>query len=57
MEYTRSSFNGFYLCFVFAIVYWRDLNRLPVRSVSHQWFVPLVFSIFSSLGAFARWRS
>ncbi len=43
-----------FVSYVFAIVYWRDLNRLPVRSVSHQWFkASLVFSIFSSLGAFA----
>lgn len=40
--------------YAFAIVYWKDLNRLKNKSVSHQWFKAAVFfNAFSSLGAFA----
>jgi hypothetical protein len=40
--------------YVFAIVYWKDLNRLKNKSISHQWFKAAVFfNAFSSLGAFA----
>ncbi|QEC65778.1 hypothetical protein FRZ67_00080 [Panacibacter ginsenosidivorans] len=40
--------------YVFAFVVWRDLNKLPLKSISHYWFkAALVFNAVSSLGAFA----
>lgn len=40
--------------YAFAIIYWKDLNRLKNKSVSHEWFKAAVFfNAFSSLGAFA----
>ena len=40
--------------YAFAIVYWKDLNRLKNKSISHKWFKAAVFfNAFSSLGAFA----
>lgn len=39
---------------VFAFVYWKDLNRPGVRSASGQWFkAALFFNAISALGAFA----
>lgn len=40
--------------YAFAAVYWRDLNRLPVRHISHHWFkAALLWNVLSSFGAFA----
>lgn len=40
--------------YAFAIIYWKDLNRLKNKSISHKWFKAAVFfNAFSSLGAFA----
>ena len=37
----------------FAVMYWRDLDRLAVKRVSHHWFkAAALFSVLSSLGAF-----
>ena len=39
--------------YIFAIQFWRDLNKMKKRSVSHYWFkAALFFNILSSLGAF-----
>jgi hypothetical protein len=39
--------------YVFAVVYWRDLNTLS-RSAGHAWFkAALLFSVISSAGTFA----
>ncbi len=43
-----------FVSYAFAFVFWKDLNRLPVKSVSHLWFkAALIFNIISSIGAFA----
>ncbi|MEJ7693095.1 hypothetical protein [Daejeonella sp.] len=39
---------------LFAISFWRDLNRISGKSVSHLWFrSALIFSVFSALGPFS----
>ena len=39
---------------IFAFVYWKDLNRFGIRSASRQWFkAALFFNVISALGAFA----
>jgi hypothetical protein len=38
----------------FAIIYWRDLNRLEKKTASHRWFkAAVLFNAVSSLGAFS----
>lgn len=40
--------------YFFAFIYWRDLNRLPIKSPAHSWFkAAVLFNALSSLGAFA----
>lgn len=40
--------------YVFAIVVWKDLDRLPVSNISHNWFkASLLFNVLSSFGAFS----
>jgi len=47
---TLSVFNAY----VFAIIVWKDLNRLSLKSISHYWFkAAIVFNSVSSFGAFA----
>jgi len=47
---TMSVFASYY----FAFIFWKDLNRMPVRSVSHAWFkVALVGNVLSSAGPFS----
>lgn len=42
------------VAYAFAIVYWRDLNRMPVKSPGDPWFkAALFFNIVSSIGAFS----
>lgn len=42
-----------FVSYVFAVYYWRDLNRIKKKLVSIYWFkAALVFSTISSLGAF-----
>lgn len=42
-----------FVSYAFAIVYWKDLNRLEDHSVSHKWFkAALLFNAISSLGPF-----
>jgi hypothetical protein len=39
--------------YAFTIVYWRDLNRLPKRTISDLWFKgALIWNVISSAGAF-----
>ena len=39
--------------YAFAVVVWRDLNKMPVEKISHKWFkASLLFNVISSLGAF-----
>ncbi|MEO7264868.1 MAG: hypothetical protein ABIW38_08145 [Ferruginibacter sp.] len=42
-----------FVSYVFAVYYWKDLNRMNKKLVSNKWFkASLVFSVISSLGAF-----
>ena len=41
------------ISYLFAIIYWKDLNKIKIKSVSSYWFkAALVFNILSSFGAF-----
>ena len=43
-----------FVSYIFAVVYWRDLNKLPEKNVSHLWFkAAIFFNALSSIGAFA----
>lgn len=43
-----------FVSYWFAIFFWRDLNRINEKSVSHLWFRwALIFSVISSLGPFS----
>jgi hypothetical protein len=43
-----------FVSYAFAIRYWKDLIRLPVKTVTQWWFkAALLFSAISSLGAFS----
>ncbi len=43
-----------FVSYIFAVLLWRDLNRLPQKSPTHLWLKAAVFfNAFSSLGAFA----
>lgn len=43
-----------FVSYTFAIIYWKDLNRLPEKSISHYWFkAALIFNAISSAGAFS----
>ena len=47
---TLSVFNAY----VFAIIVWKDLNQLSLKSISHYWFkAAIIFNSVSSFGAFA----
>ncbi len=40
--------------YVFVVMYWKDLNSLPQKSVSHWWIkAALFFNVLSSAGTFA----
>jgi hypothetical protein len=42
-----------FTAWIFAVVYWKDLDALRQKSSSHQWFkAALVFNIISSAGTF-----
>ncbi|MBA2250668.1 MAG: hypothetical protein H0W12_10825 [Chitinophagaceae bacterium] len=42
-----------FVSYVFAIMFWRDLNRLPEKNISHSWFkAAVLFNAISSIGAF-----
>jgi hypothetical protein len=43
-----------FVAYAFAVMYWKDLNRLPQKTVSHWWMkAALLFNAISSLGAFS----
>jgi hypothetical protein len=43
-----------FVSYIFAIYYWRDLNRTSKNSVPHLWFkAAVLFNALSSIGAFA----
>ena len=43
-----------FVSYVFAVQYWRDLNKLKLIKTSHYWFkAAIIFNALSSLGAFA----
>lgn len=47
---TISIFVGY----IFTVMYWRDVNRLQQKNISHFWFkASLLFNAISSLGAFS----
>ena len=40
--------------YYFAVLFWKDLNRIPDRSVSHSWFkLALLGNVISSAGPFS----
>ena len=43
-----------FVSYVFAVFYWRDLNKLPKKDPSHLWFkAAVLFNAVSSIGAFS----
>ncbi|MBL0359172.1 MAG: hypothetical protein IPP72_20925 [Chitinophagaceae bacterium] len=43
-----------FVSYAFAIMFWKDLNRLPLKKLGHWWMkAALIFSALSSLGAFS----
>ncbi|HEY6976560.1 MAG TPA: hypothetical protein VH396_09720 [Chitinophagaceae bacterium] len=42
------------VAYIFAVVYWKDLDKIKEKNISHSWFkAALLFNAVSSLGAFA----
>lgn len=42
-----------FVSYAFAFYYWKDLNRIAVKSVGHWWLkLSLLFNVISSFGAF-----
>ncbi len=42
-----------FVSYAFAVMYWRDLNRLHIKHISHLWFkAAILFNAISSIGAF-----
>jgi hypothetical protein len=42
-----------FVSYFFAYIYWRDLDRLATKDLSHSWFkAALLFNVISSIGAF-----
>jgi len=40
--------------YFFAVIYWKDLNKLSIKNISSYWFkAALIFNAISSIGAFA----
>ena len=43
-----------FVSYVFAVYYWRDLNKVPKKNPAHSWFkAAVLFNAISSAGAFA----
>lgn len=43
-----------FVSYFFAAYYWKDLNRMNEKKISHSWFkAALAFSVISSIGAFS----
>lgn len=48
------SILSIFTAYLFAVIYWRDINRLAVKSPGDPWFkAALLFNVISSAGAFA----
>ena len=42
------------IAYIFSVTFWKDLNTVKEKNISHLWFkAALAFNAFSSLGAFA----
>lgn len=42
-----------FVSYIFAILYWKDLNKLKITRNAHLWFkAALIFSVISSIGPF-----
>lgn len=42
-----------FVSYVFAFMFWRDLNKIKVKTVTHYWFIAaLIFNVISSAGPF-----
>lgn len=42
-----------FVSYIFAVMYWKDLNRLPEKNICHLWFkAAVLFNAISSIGAF-----
>ncbi len=43
-----------FISYVFAIIVWRDLNKITLKTVTHYWIkAALIFSVLSSVGPYA----
>lgn len=43
-----------FVSYFFAVIFWRDLNRLPQKNIAHSWFkFAVIFNAVSSIGAFS----
>ncbi len=43
-----------FVSYAFAIMFWKDLNKLPQKNISHWWMkAALLFNALSSVGAFS----
>jgi hypothetical protein len=43
-----------FVSYFFAVIYWRDLNRLTQKNIAHSWFkLAVLFNAVSSIGAFS----
>lgn len=43
-----------FVSYAFAIVVWKDLNRITVKTIAHYWLkAALIFNAFSSIGPYA----
>ncbi|MEP6616156.1 MAG: hypothetical protein ABJA57_06230 [Ginsengibacter sp.] len=48
-----SSTLSIFISYVFAFMFWKDLNRLPEKNISHSWLkAAVLFNAISSIGAF-----
>ena len=42
-----------FVSYAFAFIYWRDINKIKIKSVAHYWFTAaLIFNVISSAGPF-----
>jgi hypothetical protein len=43
-----------FVSYAFAVIFWKDLNKLPQKNISHWWMkAGLLFNALSSIGAFS----
>ena len=42
-----------FVSYAFAFIFWKDLNKIKIKSIAHYWFIAaLIFSVISSFGPF-----